>query len=134
MSVDFPRAWQITRSKPIESHNPKCSWAIHRLLCDCDVLMKHPETTDEILQNATPESEAQNFSGFGEICNQCKNQTEEIRGFDIATRCKKAGQLRDLPRNHPRHNFGEKAVVTTDLVKLIDGSEICSDWQLPEGS
>lgn len=50
MSIDFPRAWQICQSVPDEKHHPKCSWVRHRMLCDCDVVMKHPETLDDILQ------------------------------------------------------------------------------------
>lgn len=46
--VDFPRAWQIARSVPPSQHpHPKCSFrqTDGALLCDCSVLMKHPEVT-----------------------------------------------------------------------------------------
>lgn len=43
MSVDFPRAWQITDTVKPEYHHNKCSFNTHRMLCDCDVLFKHPE-------------------------------------------------------------------------------------------
>ena len=50
MSVDFPRGWEITRASKIEDHHQKCSWRTDGLLCDCDVLMKHPETVaDSVL-------------------------------------------------------------------------------------
>lgn len=48
--VDFPRAWQIARSVPPQQHpHPKCSFrqTDGALLCDCDVLYKHPEVTGE---------------------------------------------------------------------------------------
>lgn len=52
MSVDFPRAWEISRSVDIEKHHEKCSFRTTNgvLLCDCDVLFKHPEYLDNILQ------------------------------------------------------------------------------------
>lgn len=52
MSVDFPRAWQIAKSIPPSQHDPRCSFAQTdgAVLCDCDVLMKHPETLDDVLQ------------------------------------------------------------------------------------
>jgi hypothetical protein len=52
MSVDFPRAWQISQSASMKKHHPKCSYrqTDGALLCDCDVLYKHPELVDDILQ------------------------------------------------------------------------------------
>lgn len=46
--VDFPRAWEISRSVPPDKHpHPKCSFrqTAGALLCDCSVLYKHPEVT-----------------------------------------------------------------------------------------
>lgn len=46
--VDFPRAWEIARSVPPQEHpHPKCSFRQTggALLCDCSVLMEHPEVT-----------------------------------------------------------------------------------------
>lgn len=47
MSVDYQRAWQITEKSRMDGHDPECSWRVTGyLLCDCDVLEKHPETLD----------------------------------------------------------------------------------------
>lgn len=54
MSVDFPRAWEITQATEREYHHNQCSYNTHGLLCDCNVLMKHAETVDK-----------QNFYGAG---------------------------------------------------------------------
>lgn len=48
MSVDFPRGWQITESVRPEYHHNNCSWNTHRMLCDCDVLFKHPEFISDL--------------------------------------------------------------------------------------
>ena len=49
MSVDFPRGWQIARSAPFGSHDPACSFvqAAGGMLCDCAVLLRHPEYLDD---------------------------------------------------------------------------------------
>lgn len=49
MSVDFPRGWQIARSAPFDSHDPACSFArtAGGMLCDCAVLLSHPEYLDD---------------------------------------------------------------------------------------
>lgn len=47
MSVDVPRAWEITKSGQREYHHNRCSFNVAGLLCDCDVLFKHPEQVDE---------------------------------------------------------------------------------------
>lgn len=49
MSVDFPRGWQIVRSAPFGSHDPACSFvqAAGGMLCDCAVLLRHPEYLDD---------------------------------------------------------------------------------------
>lgn len=44
MSVDFPRAWQITRATEPEYHHNQCSYNQAGMLCDCNILMQHPET------------------------------------------------------------------------------------------
>jgi hypothetical protein len=46
MSVDYPRSWEITRASNMDDHHDECSWRVAGMLCDCDVLMKHPETLD----------------------------------------------------------------------------------------
>ena len=47
MTVDYSRAFEITKSVPKEKHNPECSWRVTGyLLCDCDVLCKHPDYLD----------------------------------------------------------------------------------------
>ena len=43
--VDYPRAFEITESVPMKKHHPECSWH-YGILCDCDVLLKHPEYLD----------------------------------------------------------------------------------------
>lgn len=52
MSVDFPRAWQISKMVAVDEHDPLCSYrqTDGGLLCDCHVLMKHPEVLDDVLQ------------------------------------------------------------------------------------
>jgi hypothetical protein len=47
MSIDFPRAWQICEASKDEDHDPHCSWVQCGMLCDCDVVMRHPEQLDE---------------------------------------------------------------------------------------
>lgn len=47
MSIDFPRAWQICEASKDEDHDRRCSWIQARMLCDCDVVMKHPEQLDK---------------------------------------------------------------------------------------
>lgn len=47
MSIDIPRGWQITEQAPDEDHHIHCSWRQARMLCDCDVIWKHPEFLDE---------------------------------------------------------------------------------------
>ena len=53
MSVDYPRAWQIVMSTNPEDHHPECSFRITdgSILCDCDVLMKHPDVLDKNFHN-----------------------------------------------------------------------------------
>ena len=36
--MDFPQAWEFTRSTAPEHHSPKCSWITGKMLCDCSVL------------------------------------------------------------------------------------------------
>jgi hypothetical protein len=74
MGVDFPRAWQIARATPVDNHDPKCSYRVMNggLLCDCDVLNKHPEAVDDILQGAEPDPldatlECPDCDGTGEV-------------------------------------------------------------------
>jgi hypothetical protein len=57
MSVDFPRAWQISRSVPIDAHDEKCSYRLHDggFLCDCNVLKKHPDYLDDVMQSEVEE-------------------------------------------------------------------------------
>ena len=52
MSVDYPRAWEIARAVEPEYHHNKCSFNTTNggILCDCDVLNKHPEALDDVLQ------------------------------------------------------------------------------------
>lgn len=45
--VDFPRGWEITRAVEREYHHNRCSYNTHGMLCDCDVLNKHPEMLDK---------------------------------------------------------------------------------------
>ena len=51
MSIDFPRAWQISLESLDSSHHEKCSFiqTKHFLLCDCDVLLQHKEYLDQDL-------------------------------------------------------------------------------------
>lgn len=53
--MDFPRAWEIARATDTEDHDPECSFRITKgaILCDCDVLMKHEEVVDDILQGGS---------------------------------------------------------------------------------
>lgn len=48
VSVDIPRGWQISDSVAREYHHNKCSYNTHLMLCDCDVLFKHPEFLSDI--------------------------------------------------------------------------------------
>jgi hypothetical protein len=54
MTVDYPRAWEISRMVPIVEHHDMCSYRQTGgvLLCDCNVLMDNPEVTDGIMQTA----------------------------------------------------------------------------------
>lgn len=36
--MDFPTAWEFTRTSRIEDHDIQCSWYTHNMLCDCRVL------------------------------------------------------------------------------------------------
>ena len=47
MSVDFPRGWEITRATEAEYHHNKCSFNTAGMICDCNVLMRHPEMLDK---------------------------------------------------------------------------------------
>lgn len=49
MSVDYPRAWQISREHKMNEHHKKCSYRVTHgaLLCDCDIVYKHPEFLSE---------------------------------------------------------------------------------------
>ena len=51
MSMDFPRAWEIVRDSVVPDHHPKCSYRVTggALLCDCDVLSRHPEANDDVM-------------------------------------------------------------------------------------
>ena len=40
--MDYPQAWEITRASKMEYHHRDCSWR-EGMLCDCDVLYRHPE-------------------------------------------------------------------------------------------
>lgn len=50
MSIDFSRAWEIAASVEREYHHNECSFNVSRggVLCDCDVIHKHPEYMDRI--------------------------------------------------------------------------------------
>ena len=41
--MDFPRAWEIAKLTKVEGHDPKCSYAMGGVLCDCHILTQHPE-------------------------------------------------------------------------------------------
>ncbi len=47
MSIDIPRGWQITEMTAREYHHNKCSYNQALMLCDCDVIFRHPEFLDE---------------------------------------------------------------------------------------
>ena len=47
MSIDYPRGWEICEQSKDEDHHARCSWRTHKMLCDCDVLMRHPEQLDK---------------------------------------------------------------------------------------
>lgn len=49
MSMDFPRAWQLCRATPAEQHHERCSYRTDGLLCDCEVVMQHPEKLDDVI-------------------------------------------------------------------------------------
>jgi D-arabinose 1-dehydrogenase-like Zn-dependent alcohol dehydrogenase len=50
MSVDYPRAWELVLNTLPETHHPECSFRVTGcILCDCDVLLKHPEYLDDSL-------------------------------------------------------------------------------------
>ena len=43
--MDYPTAWEISRSVDPEDHDERCSTALTdgMILCDCAVLTKHPQ-------------------------------------------------------------------------------------------
>ena len=43
MTIDYPRGWQLCEQSKLEDHHERCSWRTDRMLCDCDVVMRHPE-------------------------------------------------------------------------------------------
>jgi hypothetical protein len=51
VSIDFPRAWELAAATDLPQHHPQCSYrqTERALLCDCDVLYKHPEMLDEAM-------------------------------------------------------------------------------------
>jgi len=51
MSVDISRAWEISAKAPVEDHREDCSFRAYKgqLLCDCEVLLDHPEYKDKFL-------------------------------------------------------------------------------------
>jgi hypothetical protein len=52
MSIDFPRAWEISKATEIPDHDQDCSFRLTRgcVICDCYVVYSHPEYLDDILQ------------------------------------------------------------------------------------
>ena len=68
MTVDFPRAWEIARTVEPEYHHNKCSFNVTNggVLCDCDVVNKHPELLDQ-----------SNFYGAGGAVIERKEQPHE---------------------------------------------------------
>ena len=51
--MNFPEAWAIIRSVPLDQHNPKCSTAQTNgaILCDCEVLTQHPRYIEDYGQS-----------------------------------------------------------------------------------
>lgn len=85
MTVDYPRAWAISRSVVPEKHHEKCSTRQTNgaILCDCDVLFKHPDyLSNDFICEPLP------------IC-RCGGVNHEHRTGDD-------GCYRELVRVHPR--------------------------------
>lgn len=88
MTVDYPRAWQIARTKPASKHHRKCSYRVTSgcVLCDCDVLMKHPDVLDSVMQGLEvmthKPTRAQNITITGPIrrCPRCNKQRGTVNG------------------------------------------------------
>lgn len=68
MTIDFSRAWEIARTVEPEYHHNKCSFNVTNggVLCDCDVINKHPELLDK-----------SNFYGVGGVVIERKEQPNE---------------------------------------------------------
>lgn len=51
MAIDFPRAWQIVKASKVRDHHLECSYLASEgcVLCDCDVIYKHPEVFLDIM-------------------------------------------------------------------------------------
>lgn len=51
MSVGYGRAWDIAGSVPLEGHDGYCAYrrTAGGLLCDCHVLIGHPEYTGSVV-------------------------------------------------------------------------------------
>jgi len=62
MSVDFPRAWQIAKTVKTEYHHNDCSYnkTNGSILCDCDVIYKHPDYLDDVMHTRVIEKEPNN--------------------------------------------------------------------------
>ena len=54
MSVDLPRAWEITFSVQPLNHHPRCSYRLLKMLCDCSILLEHPEYLDDEPHSVVP--------------------------------------------------------------------------------
>ena len=55
MSLDFPRAWQIAGQTDSAYHHNDCSYnkTSGALLCDCNIINKHPEMLDKSILYTT---------------------------------------------------------------------------------
>ena len=70
--MDFPRAWEISKSVAPDDHHPDCSTAQTEgaILCDCEVLITHPDHVKDYGETLTWEPTGSWIKGTWEKCVQ----------------------------------------------------------------
>jgi hypothetical protein len=109
MSIDFPRAWEISRSVPIKQHNPRCSYASTQgaLLCDCHILFQHPE------YDGNPTSER----SFTDKEEKLFDALKKVVGAKTFTELEKMKEvMEEVLQRNPGH---QTALVSLNAVKVL---------------
>jgi hypothetical protein len=70
--MDYPRAWQICKESKMEDHHPKCSYRVMGLLCDCDVITKHPEYGAALMPKELTAENGAKAALIGEFFETCE--------------------------------------------------------------